>query len=101
MIGMDVALAFGGALFIETIFQLPGMGSELYRALRWYDLPVIMGITIVVAIAVTLANLIVDVIYCMIDPRVRVSTRARRPMPAIFRGRERPQARVKESPTKA
>jgi peptide/nickel transport system permease protein len=101
MIGMDVALAFGGALFIETVFQLPGMGSELYRALRWYDLPVIMGITIVVAIAVTIANLIVDVAYCMIDPRVRFDTRERKARPAIFGGRVRSQPRVKESQTQA
>jgi peptide/nickel transport system permease protein len=101
MIGMDVALAFSGALFIETIFQLPGMGRELYRALAWYDLPVIMGITIVVAIAVTIANLIVDIVYCMIDPRVRLDTRERKPTRAILGGRVRSQPRVKESQTQA
>jgi peptide/nickel transport system permease protein len=101
MLGMDVALAFSGALFIETVFQLPGIGWELYRALRWYDLPVIMGITIVVAIAVTMANLIVDVVYCLIDPRVRMGSGQRRSRQATFRGRAQPQPRVKESPTEA
>jgi peptide/nickel transport system permease protein len=101
MLGMDVALAFSGALFIETVFQLPGIGRELYRALGWYDLPVIMGITIVVAIAVTIANLIVDIVYCLIDPRVRMGSGERKARQATLRGRARPQPRVKESPTKA
>ena len=101
MLGMDVALAFTSALFIETVFQLPGLGNELFRALGSYDLPVIMGITLVVCVAVTIANLIVDIVYCIIDPRVRLDTRVRKPMPATFRGRVRPQPRVKESPTQA
>jgi hypothetical protein len=60
-----------------------------------------MGITIVVAIAVTIANLIVDIVYCMIDPRVRLDTRERKPSPAIFRGRASASPRVKESQTQA
>jgi hypothetical protein len=60
-----------------------------------------MGITIVVAIAVTIANLIVDIVYCMIDPRVRLDTRERKARPAIFVGRVRSQPRVKESQTQA
>jgi hypothetical protein len=55
----------------------------------------------VVAIAVTIANLIVDVAYCMIDPRVRFDTRERKARPAIFGGRVRSQPRVKESQTQA
>jgi peptide/nickel transport system permease protein len=101
MLGMDVALAFSGAIFIETVFQLPGMGRELYRALGSYDLPVIMGIVLVVSVAVTIANLIVDIVYCLLDPRVRLDTRERKPMPAIVRGRLRPQPKVTESPTQA
>jgi peptide/nickel transport system permease protein len=99
MLGMDVALAFTGALFIETVFQLHGMGESLYRAATAYDLPVVMGIVLVVSVIVTLANLIVDILYCVLDPRVRLDTRVRRPMPAIFRGRPRPQPQVTESPT--
>jgi peptide/nickel transport system permease protein len=71
MLGMDVGVAFGGALFIETVFTLPGMGSMLVRSLANSDLPMIMGIVIVVSLAVVLANLIVDLLYVVIDPTIR------------------------------
>jgi peptide/nickel transport system permease protein len=99
MLGMDVGLAFSGALFIETVFQLPGIGQQLFRALATSDLPVIMGVVLVVSVAVTIANLIVDVLYCMIDPRVRLQTRAERSVSAGVRWRLRPQPRVTESAT--
>ena len=70
IVGMNMGLAFGGALFIETAFQLPGMGQVLYRALTSSDLPVIMGVVLVVSVAVTIANTIADIVYCLIDPRL-------------------------------
>src|SRR6266536_6420626 len=73
MLGMDIGLAFGGALFIEIVYGLPGMGKLLVRALAGGDLPVIMGVVLVVSFAVAIANLIVDIIYGWIDPRVRVA----------------------------
>lgn len=99
MLGMDVGLAFSGALFIETVFQLPGVGQTLFRALATSDLPVIMGVVLVVSAAVTIANLVVDILYCMIDPRVRLQTRAERTVSAGVRWRLRPQPRVTESAT--
>jgi peptide/nickel transport system permease protein len=99
MLGMDVGLAFSGALFIETVFQLPGMGQQLFRALSTSDLPVIMGVVLVVSVAVTIANLIVDILYCVIDPRVRLHTRGERRVSAGVRWRLRPQPRVTESAT--
>ena len=71
MIGMDIGVAFGGALFIETVFELPGMGFQLVHSLANSDLPMIMGIVIVVSFAVVLANLVVDLLYLVIDPRIR------------------------------
>jgi len=71
MIGMDIGVAFGGALFIETVFELPGMGFLLMRSLANSDLPMIMGVVIVVSFAVVLANLVVDLLYLVIDPRIR------------------------------
>jgi peptide/nickel transport system permease protein len=73
MLGMDIGVAFGGALFIETAFGLPGIGKVLVRGLAGGDLPVIMGVVLVVSFAVAIANLIVDILYCWIDPRVRAS----------------------------
>jgi ABC-type dipeptide/oligopeptide/nickel transport system permease component len=75
MLGMDVGVAFAGALFIETVFTLPGMGWLLVRSLANSDLPMILGIVIVVCIAVVIANLIVDLLYGALDPRVRMRTK--------------------------
>jgi peptide/nickel transport system permease protein len=72
MLGMDIGLAFGGALFIEIAFGLPGMGKVLVRALASGDLPMIMGVVLVISFAVAILNLIVDIVYCFIDPRVHV-----------------------------
>lgn len=99
MLGMDLGLAFGGALFIETVYNLPGMGQELFRALTTNDLPVIMGVVLVVSLAVAIGNLIADVLYCAIDPRMRVHGRRGELASAPVRWRFRVQPRVKESPT--
>jgi peptide/nickel transport system permease protein len=72
MIGMDIGVAFGGAVFIEAIFQLPGMGQLRVLSLQSADLPTILGIVLVVTSAVVLANLIVDIAYPLVDPRVRL-----------------------------
>ncbi|MFL5921938.1 MAG: ABC transporter permease [Gaiellaceae bacterium] len=72
MLGMDVGVAFAGALFIETAFTLGGMGQLLVRSLTNNDLPVILGIVLVVSVAVVIANLIVDILYSLLDPRIRL-----------------------------
>jgi ABC-type dipeptide/oligopeptide/nickel transport system permease component len=72
MIGMDIGVAFAGTIFIEYIFQLPGLGQLLVLSLSRIDLPMILGIVLVVSIAVVLANLIVDIAYPLLDPRVRL-----------------------------
>jgi peptide/nickel transport system permease protein len=100
MLGMDIGLAFGGALFIEIAFGLPGMGKVLVRALASGDLPMIMGVVLVISFAVAILNLIVDIVYCFIDPRVHVrgadegSGSVRAP-----KARALTQPRVKESTT--
>jgi peptide/nickel transport system permease protein len=73
MVGMDVGLAFAGALFIETVFDLPGVGRMLYQAATRIDLPVIMGIFFVVSIAVVFANMIADIVCMVLDPRMHVA----------------------------
>ena len=75
MLGMDVGIAFGGSIFIETVFDLPGVGQQLYRALSSADEPVILGVAFLVSVAVVIANLAADLLYCVIDPRIRTRTR--------------------------
>jgi peptide/nickel transport system permease protein len=75
MMGMDLSLAFAGSIFIETVFGLPGMGKMLVTALSRRDLPVIMGVVLVVSLTVALANLIADILYTTLDPRIRVTGR--------------------------
>ena len=73
ILGMDLGLAFGTAVFIEQTFALPGIGRNLLQASNQLDLPVIVGIVMVVALIVICLNLLVDVVYGMLDPRIRLT----------------------------
>jgi peptide/nickel transport system permease protein len=74
MLGMDVGIAFGGAIFIETVFNLPGVGQSLYQALGSADEPVILGVAMVVSVAVVTDEPHRDLLYCVIDPRIGLRT---------------------------
>jgi peptide/nickel transport system permease protein len=97
MLGMDVGIAFAGSIFIETVFQLPGMGTMLYRSLLAGDLPVIMGVVLVVSFAVVIANLVADVVSCLMDPRIRGGTRLKARRPAFSRVRAPAPQQVTET----
>src|SRR5215211_4165004 len=100
MLGMDVGVAFAGALFIETVFTLPGMGQLLVRSLANGDLAMILGIVLVVSFAVVIANLLVDIAYSILDPRVRLRGRGEAVAATRSLRRElRAQPRVRESAT--
>jgi peptide/nickel transport system permease protein len=71
LVGLDVGALLGGVVLIETLFCFPGLGRLAYRAITSQDLPVIMGVTIVGALLIVFANLIVDLLYGVLDPRVR------------------------------
>lgn len=73
LLGVDFATLLGGSLIIETVFGLNGVGRYAYDALAVNDQPVIMGVTLLAAFAVIIANLVVDLLYRVLDPRVRVS----------------------------
>jgi peptide/nickel transport system permease protein len=72
MLGMDIGLAFGGALFVETVYGLPGLGRIAYQALARRDLPVLVGITMWTTLAIVVFNLLIDIVYACVDPRVTV-----------------------------
>jgi peptide/nickel transport system permease protein len=71
MFGMDVALLVGGAIITETVFNIQGLGYLAINSALQQDLPVVLGVVLITAVAVALANLIVDILYAFIDPRVR------------------------------
>jgi len=72
ILGLDIAYQFVNTLFTESIFGLPGLGVMTLRAFAQYDLPVLLGSVIVGAVVLVLMNLIVDIIYTVLDPRVRL-----------------------------
>ena len=73
MLGMDIGLALGGAIFTETVFGLPGLGKVAVEALTGFDLPIVMGITVFATLAIIVFNLAVDLLYAVIDPRIRLT----------------------------
>ncbi len=73
VIGLSLGAFLSGAILTETIFNLTGMGKTLFEAIQGRDYIVIQGVTIVVALAYLTVNLIVDVSYAFLDPRIRLS----------------------------
>jgi peptide/nickel transport system permease protein len=73
VIGINVGILLGGSAVIETVFVLPGVGQLVVRSLYNRDLPVIQGLILYVAVVYVLVNLLVDVLYTYLDPRLRPS----------------------------
>ena len=73
ILGMDLALALGGAIFTESIFGLPGLGRSVIVAYEKSDLPVIVGVVVFSTIVIIIFNLIVDCFYAVVDPRIRLT----------------------------
>jgi peptide/nickel transport system permease protein len=71
VVGMQFGLILGGAVLTETIFNIPGLGRLLVEAVGRRDYPLIQGVILVTSLFFVLANLVVDVVYVVIDPRIR------------------------------
>jgi peptide/nickel transport system permease protein len=71
--GLDVGTLIGGAIITEAVFNLPGLGYTAVNAIGQQDLPVVIGIVIVASAGVVVANLLVDILYAVLDPRVRLN----------------------------
>ena len=69
--GIQFAYLLGGTVILEQIFSIPGMGSYVLTAVTRRDLPVIQGVAVVFALTFVIANLIVDVAYGYLNPKVR------------------------------
>ncbi|PNE31451.1 ABC transporter permease [Streptomyces eurocidicus] len=73
ILGMDLGALVGGAILTETAFSIKGLGAAAVTAINERDLPMILGVTLITASAVVFANVVVDLLYAVIDPRVRLS----------------------------
>lgn len=71
VIGMQLPILIGGAVIIEQIFSLPGVGRYLFEAVNRRDYPIITGVNLVVATVILFVNLLVDITYSYLDPRIR------------------------------
>jgi peptide/nickel transport system permease protein len=73
VIGLQFAYTLGGTVIIESIFALPGMGTYMLSAITSRDLPVIQGVVLLVAVIFVATNLVVDILYGVLNPKVRVT----------------------------
>lgn len=69
--GLDLGILFGGAILTETVFNIPGIGRLAFDAIQKSDLPIVQGAVLIAALAVIIMNLLVDIVYAFLDPRVR------------------------------
>jgi peptide/nickel transport system permease protein len=73
ILGMDIGIALGGAIFTESIYSLPGLGRQVLQSYESFDLPVIQGIVVFSTLCIIVFNLLVDLLYAVIDPRIRLT----------------------------
>jgi len=73
MLGMDIGIALGGAIFTETVYQLPGLGQTALIGIQNEDLAIVQGVVVFATLAIIIFNLIVDLLYAWIDPRIRLT----------------------------
>lgn len=73
LMGFAIGLIFGGSVFIETVFNIPGMGRPMVSSIFAQDYVVVQGCTLIFAVIVIVINLIVDISYGWLDPRIRYS----------------------------
>jgi peptide/nickel transport system permease protein len=73
VLGLDIGILLGGSILTETVFSIPGVGLYAYEAIQSADLPVIQGTVLFAAFFIIVMNLLVDIAYAFLDPRVRLS----------------------------
>jgi peptide/nickel transport system permease protein len=71
MIGIDIGQFMGGVVVVEAVYGWPGIGQLAWQAIQQVDIPIIMGVTLVSALAIVLGNLIADLVAPLVDPRIR------------------------------
>jgi peptide/nickel transport system permease protein len=73
MLGMDLGIALGGAVFTESVYGLPGLGKTAINSIFSFDLPTTQGVIVFATLCIIVFNLFVDLLYAVIDPRIRLS----------------------------
>lgn len=73
VIGMEIPVMFGGAVIVEQVFSWPGLGLMTMSAITSRDFPVIMGVCLLSAVVVLIANLITDILYALVDPTIQLN----------------------------
>lgn len=73
LLGLSLPWVFSGALVVESVFNYPGMGLLFWQAATAHDYPILLGVTLVVAVATVVGSLLADLAYAVLDPRVRYS----------------------------
>jgi peptide/nickel transport system permease protein len=71
--GLDLGGLLGGAILTESVYGLPGLGTAALQAISKADQPTILGVTLIAAFFIVVANLVVDVLYAFVDPKVKLS----------------------------
>jgi peptide/nickel transport system permease protein len=72
LIGLDIGTFMGGAVVVESVYGWPGIGQLAWQAIQRVDIPIIMGVTLVAAVAIVIGNLLADLVTPLIDPRIRL-----------------------------
>jgi peptide/nickel transport system permease protein len=73
VLGIDIAVLLGSSVLVETVFDIPGIGRLNYVAITHSDFPIIQGTVLLAALFIVVANIVVDIVYAFLDPRVRYS----------------------------
>ena len=73
MLGLQFGWLLGGTVLVEVVFSWPGIGTYMFNALQTFDFPAIMAVTVVITLGFVLVNLVVDLIYPVVDPRIRLT----------------------------
>jgi peptide/nickel transport system permease protein len=71
LLGLDIGILLGGAILTETVFNIPGIGRLAFDSIQKSDLPIVQGTVLIAALAIIIMNLVVDILYAFLDPRVR------------------------------
>ena len=75
VVGTSLAALLGGAVVTETVFTIPGMGRLVVQSISRRDYPIIQGAVMAIAVSYVLVNLLVDILYVYVDPRVRLGVK--------------------------